>query len=53
MLSHFFVYIMTNKLNTVLYTGVTSSLKRRAFQHKWKLLRGFTSRYNIFQTCIP
>jgi putative endonuclease len=38
---------MTNKNNTVLYTGVTSDLKRRVFQHKSKQIAGFTSRYNI------
>ena len=41
------VYIMTNKRNTVLYTGVTSSLKKRVWQHKQKLVEGFTKRYNI------
>ncbi|MCG2420446.1 GIY-YIG nuclease family protein [Aequorivita sp. F47161] len=40
------VYMMTNKNNTVLYTGVTSDLKRRVFQHKSKFYKGFTSTYN-------
>jgi putative endonuclease len=40
------VYIMTNKNNTVLYTGVTSNLKQRAFQHREKQARGFTEKYN-------
>ncbi len=44
---HSYVYIMTNKHNTVLYTGVTSDLKRRAWQHKDKLADGFTKRYNV------
>jgi putative endonuclease len=43
----YYVYIMTNKLNTVLYTGVTNDLKRRCFEHKEKLVQGFTSKYNI------
>lgn len=41
------VYIMTNKRNTVLYTGVTSDLKGRVFKHRHKLLPGFTARYNV------
>jgi putative endonuclease len=38
---------MTNKGNTVLYTGVTNDLKRRVYQHKEKLVEGFTKKYNI------
>jgi putative endonuclease len=44
---HFYVYIMTNWNNTVLYTGVTSNLQERIFQHKQKLSAGFTSQYNV------
>ena len=43
----YYVYIMTNKNNTVLYTGVTNDLKKRAYQHREKLIAGFTKRYNI------
>ncbi|MFQ5956514.1 MAG: GIY-YIG nuclease family protein [Candidatus Brocadiales bacterium] len=43
----YYVYIMTNKRNTVLYTGVTNDLKRRAYQHKNKLVDGFTKKYNV------
>jgi len=42
-----YVYIMTNKYNTVLYTGVTGDLKKRVWQHKEKLADGFTKRYNV------
>jgi len=42
-----FVYIMTNKRNTVLYTGVTSDLKARVWRHREKVVKGFTQRYNI------
>ena len=43
-----FVYIMTNKNHTVLYTGVTSNLINRVQQHIQRLMPGsFTSRYNI------
>ncbi len=38
---------MTNKNNSVLYTGVTNNLKRRTYEHRNKLIRGFTSKYNV------
>ncbi|MFH1037517.1 MAG: GIY-YIG nuclease family protein [PVC group bacterium] len=41
------VYIMTNKNNTVLYTGVTGDLKKRVYQHRNKLVEGFTKKYNV------
>ena len=43
----YFVYIMTNKNDAVLYTGITNNLKRRVYEHKEKLIGGFTKRYNI------
>ena len=43
----YYVYIMTNKINTVLYTGVTSDLKKRIWEHKTKAIAGFTKKYNI------
>ena len=42
----FWVYILASKSRT-LYTGVTSDLLRRVFEHKQKLIEGFTSCYNI------
>jgi len=41
------VYILTNKINTVLYVGVTSNLPKRVCEHKNKLADGFTKKYNI------
>jgi len=43
----YFVYIMTNKYDRVLYPGVTGNLKRRVFTHKNKLVDGFTKKYNV------
>ncbi|MDO8583905.1 MAG: GIY-YIG nuclease family protein [bacterium] len=43
----YFVYILTNKINTVLYIGVTNDLHRRVYQHRTKEADGFTARYNI------
>jgi len=44
----YYVYIMTNESRT-LYTGVTNDLTRRVYEHKHKLVPGFTSKYNITQ----
>ena len=44
---NFFIYILTNKNNTVLYTGVTKDLRERVYQHKEKLVKGFTQKYNV------
>jgi putative endonuclease len=43
----YYVYIMTNKSHSVLYTGVTSDLKKRVYQHKYKIIGGFTCKYNV------
>jgi putative endonuclease len=43
----FCVYMMTNPRHTVLYTGVSGDLRRRVYQHREKLLPGFTARYNV------
>ena len=43
----YYVYIITNKENKVLYTGVTNNLERRINEHKNKIIKGFTSKYNV------
>ena len=45
-MKQYYVYIMTNRSET-LYTGVTSDLQKRVFQHKNHLVAGFTSKYKI------
>ena len=47
MTDQYCVYILTNRHHTALYTGVTGDLKRRIYQHREKLLPGFTRRYNV------
>lgn len=51
-----YVYLLTNKINTVIYTGVTSDLKKRVWQHKNHLVEGFTNKYKVnklvyFEVC--
>ncbi len=46
---HYYVYILTNKGNTVLYTGVTNDLQRRVYEHRKKLIEGFTKKYRIYK----
>ena len=41
------VYIMTNRPNGILYTGVTSDIARRAYEHREGLVAGFTKRYSL------
>jgi putative endonuclease len=43
----YYVYIVTNKANRVLYTGVTNDLNRRMYEHKNKVIKGFTQKYNV------
>ena len=41
------VYLLTNRPNGTLYTGVTSNLPKRVWQHKTKITKGFSSKYNL------
>jgi putative endonuclease len=47
MSNQYYTYIMTNKSNTVLYTGMTNDLPKRVYEHKSKLIEGFTKKYKI------
>lgn len=48
-MKYYFVYILTNKIHTVLYIGVTRNLKKRTCQHKQKIVEGFTQQYKVDQ----
>ena len=43
----YYTYILSNKINTVLYVGVTNDVARRCHEHKKKLVKGFTEKYNV------
>jgi len=47
MIRHSYIYILSNKWNTTLYVGVTDNLIKRVWQHKQKLVMGFTQKYNV------
>ena len=46
-MKQYWVYIITNLLETVLYTGMTNNIERRIYEHKHKLIAGFSSKYNL------
>jgi putative endonuclease len=52
----YYIYILTDAKHTTLYTGVTNNLQRRIWEHKEKLVEGFTKKYHIdrlvyFEVC--
>ena len=44
---HYYVYLMTNWNNKVMYVGITNNLERRVYEHKQKLVKGFTEKYKV------
>ncbi len=42
-----YIYLLVNRANTVIYTGVTNNLQKRVYEHKQSLVKGFTSKYNV------
>ena len=46
-IKNYYVYLLTNWNNKVIYIGVTNNLERRIYEHKNKLIKGFTQKYNI------
>jgi len=43
----YYIYLLTNWNNKVMYVGVTNNLQRRIFEHKEKSMKGFTEKYNV------
>ena len=48
-MKNYYVYLLTNWNNKVMYVGMTNNLERRLYEHKNKLVNGFTKKYNIIK----
>ncbi|MBN1971834.1 MAG: GIY-YIG nuclease family protein [Candidatus Delongbacteria bacterium] len=48
-MKNYYVYILTNWNNAVIYIGITNNLERRVYEHKNKLIDGFTKKYNVYK----
>ena len=46
-MKQYYIYILSNWNNKVMYIGMTNNLNRRLYQHKHKLIEGFTKKYNV------
>jgi putative endonuclease len=46
-MNNYFVYIMSNWNNKVIYIGMTNNIERRVYEHKNKILKGFTQKYKL------
>ena len=46
-MKNYYIYLLTNWNNKVMYVGMINNLERRVYEHKNKLVNGFTKRYNI------
>ena len=46
-MKNYYVYLLTNWNNKVMYVGMTNNLERRVYEHKNKLVNGFTKKYNV------
>ena len=44
---NYYIYILANKNNKVIYTGMTNNLERRLYEHRNKIIEGFTKKYNV------
>ena len=47
LMGSYYVYLITNQNNRVMYVGMTNNLERRIYEHKNKLVKGFTKKYNV------